>query len=92
MSTKIKDKYVTYEHLPAVVEVLRNAALTTGCGFWDMYNAMGGYNSMPSWVNAEPELARPDYVHFSTRGARLISNMFYSALLFEYNNYEESIK
>ena len=92
MSTKIKDKYVTFEHLPAVVEVLRNAALTTGCGFWDMYNAMGGYNSMPSWVNAEPELARPDYVHFSTRGARLISNMFYSALLFEYNNYEEAIK
>ena len=92
MSTKIKDKYVTYEHLPAVVEALRNAALSTGCGFWDMYNAMGGYNSMPSWVNAEPELARPDYVHFSTRGARLISNMFYNALLLEYNNYEEATK
>lgn len=90
MSTKIKDKYVTYEHLPAVVEVLRNAALSTGCGFWDMYTAMGGYNSMPSWVNAVPELARPDYVHFSTKGARLISNMFYNALMLEYNNYKEA--
>ena len=92
MSTKIKDKYVTYDHLPMVVDVLRNAAFSTGCGFWDMYNAMGGYNSMPSWVNAEPELARPDYVHFSTKGARLISNMFYNALLLEYNNYTEATK
>ena len=87
MSTKVKDQYLTYEHLPAVVDALKDAALSSGCGFWDMYSAMGGLNSMPSWVNAEPELARPDYVHFSPRGARLIANMFYNALIFEYNNF-----
>lgn len=87
MSTKEKDKYVTYEYLPTVVETLKEAALSTGCGFWNMYEAMGGYNSMPSWVNANPELARPDYVHFSARGARLVANMFYNALIFEYNNF-----
>ncbi len=87
MSTKEKDKFVTYEYLPAVVEVLRQAALSTGSGYWDMYSAMGGHNSMPSWVNAEPELARPDYTHFSARGARLVASMFYNALILEYNNY-----
>ena len=87
MSTKEKDNYVTYEFLPEVVETLKEAALSTGCGFWNMYEAMGGHNSMPSWVNADPELARPDYVHFSARGARLVANMFYNALIFEYNNY-----
>jgi lysophospholipase L1-like esterase len=87
MSTKEKDKYVTYEHLPLVVEALKEAALSTGCGYWNMYEAMGGFNSMPSWVNAVPELARPDYVHFSALGARLIANMFYNALIFEYNKY-----
>jgi len=87
MSMKKKDKFVTYDFLPAVVEVLRQAALSTGSGYWDMYHAMGGYNSMTSWVNAEPELARPDYTHFSARGARLIANMFYNALILEYNNY-----
>jgi lysophospholipase L1-like esterase len=87
MSTKVKDKYVTYDYLPDVVETLREAALSTGCGFWNMYEAMGGYNSMPSWVNADPGLARPDYVHFSARGARLVANMFYNALIFEYNNF-----
>jgi lysophospholipase L1-like esterase len=87
MSTKVKDKYVTYDYLPAVVEALRNAAISTGSGYWDMYQAMGGYNSMPGWVNAQPELARPDYTHFSTKGSRLIANMFYNALILEYNNY-----
>ncbi|MCB2173489.1 hypothetical protein KQH65_12190 [archaeon] len=87
MSTKMKDRYVTFEHLPHLVDVLRKTALAEGCGYWDMYEAMGGFGSMPSWVNAHPGLARPDYVHFSLRGARLIANMFYNALIFEYNNY-----
>ena len=89
MSTKEKDKFVTYKHLPTLVETLKEVSMDKGCAFWDMYSAMGGYNSMPSWVNAEPELARPDYVHFSAKGARLVANMFYNALIFEYNNYLE---
>ncbi len=87
MSTKEKDKYVTYKFLPGVVKTLEKAALSNGCGFWNMYEAMGGHNSMPSWVNADPSLARPDYVHFSAKGARLIANMFYNAIIFEYANY-----
>lgn len=87
MATKVKDQYVTYEHLPYLVQKLKETALTEGCGFWDMFEAMGGKNSMPSWVNANPELARPDYVHFSLRGARLVANMFYNALIFEYTGY-----
>jgi len=92
MSTKVKDKYVTYDYLPAVVEALKQAALSTGSGYWDMYQAMGGHNSMPSWVNANPELAAPDYVHFTTRGSKLISNMFYNAFILEYNNYLKQVE
>ncbi|HKL31369.1 MAG TPA: GDSL-type esterase/lipase family protein [Tangfeifania sp.] len=93
MSTKEKDRFVTYNNLPELVEAMKNVALLTGCGYWNMFDAMGGKNSMPSWVNAEPELARPDYVHFSNRGARLIANMFYNALIIEYNNFlNENLK
>ena len=87
MSTKEKDRFVTYNNLPGLVDAMKNVAMETGCGYWNMYESMGGKNSMPSWVNAIPELARPDYVHFSTRGARLIANMFYNALIFEYGNF-----
>lgn len=92
MSTKVKDNYVTYDHLPDVVRTLKKISLDNGCAYWDMYKAMGGRNSMPSWVNADPALARPDYVHFSAKGARLIANMFYNALILEYNNYLEAEK
>jgi lysophospholipase L1-like esterase len=50
-----------------------------------MYSAMGGRNSMPSWVKAQPSLAVSDYVHFNHRGARVISEMFTNSLLSEYS-------
>jgi lysophospholipase L1-like esterase len=90
MSTKVKDKYETYEYLPAVIEALKKAASSTGSAYWDMYAAMGGRNSMPSWVNANPQLAGPDYVHFTPKGSSLISNMFYNALILEYNNFQSN--
>ncbi len=83
MSYKNKDKYVTYEFLPLVRDELKKATLKAGFAYWDMYEAMGGHNSMPSWVNAEPALAGSDYTHFTPRGAKLIANMFYNALMIE---------
>lgn len=83
MSYKNKDKYVTYEFLPLVRDELKKATLKANIAYWDMYEAMGGYNSMPSWVNAKPALAGSDYTHFTPRGAKLVANMFYNALMIE---------
>ncbi|MFO7655733.1 MAG: hypothetical protein R6W78_01590 [Bacteroidales bacterium] len=88
MSVKEKNRYVTYPNLEQVRDALKSAAFRAGAGFWDMYKAMGGYNSMPSWVFAEPPLAVKDFVHFNPRGAAIISQMFYNAFIFEYNRYE----
>ena len=52
-----------------------------------MYKAMGGMNSMPSWVTADPPLAGADYTHFTPRGAQIISEFFYKALIIEYETY-----
>ena len=87
MSVKIKDEYETYPILDTMVNELRNASLQNGCAYWDIYKAMGGRNSMPQWVNADPPLAAPDYTHFSPQGAHIISNMLYNALIVEYSNY-----
>jgi lysophospholipase L1-like esterase len=84
MSMKNGENYVTYDYLPYVRTVLKNATVNAGFSFWDMYEAMGGYNSMPEWVKANPPLAGSDYVHFSPKGAKLISNMLYNALLIEF--------
>ena len=84
MSIKEKDKFVTYPNLEGVRDAMRNATLESGFVFWDMYEAMGGWNSMPSWVMADPPLAVSDYVHFNARGAQLIAELFTNALLDEY--------
>ncbi len=83
MSYKQGGKYISYPLLPLVRDELQKAAFKAGCGYWDMYEAMGGYNSMPSWVRAKPSLAGADYTHFTPRGAKLIANMFYNALMVE---------
>jgi lysophospholipase L1-like esterase len=87
MSIKTEDYYQTYPLLESVRDALRDAALKAGAGFWDMYEAMGGKNSMPSWVVANPPLAATDYTHFSPRGARTIAEMFYKSLILEYDKH-----
>jgi len=83
MSYKDGEDFVSYPFLELVRNELRNASLKAGFAFWDMYSAMGGHNSMPSWVNATPPLAGADYTHFTPNGAKLVSNMFYNALMIE---------
>jgi len=87
MSVKEKGNFVTPPNLEKIRDAVKEASLESGCAFWDMYEAMGGQNSMPSWVYAEPSLAISDFVHFNSRGARLIAEMFYNALIYEYNTW-----
>jgi lysophospholipase L1-like esterase len=88
MSVKEKDKYVTYPHLETVRDALKNATFNAGAVYWDMYEAMGGKNSMPKWVQANPPLAAPDYTHFSPSGTTKIADMFYDAFIKEYDAYK----
>lgn len=92
MSFKEKTEYVTYPLLEKLRDEMKKAAFTSGCGYWNMYKAMGGKNSMPAWVDANPPLAAPDYTHFTAKGASIIANMFYNALIKEYNDYITSTK
>lgn len=88
MSLKEDGRYISYPNLEAVRDGIREAALSSGCGFWDMYEAMGGQNSMPSWVFAKPALAVNDFVHFNHRGARIIAEMMYNSIMYEYDNWK----
>ncbi|MFC2112379.1 hypothetical protein ACFLTA_03850 [Bacteroidota bacterium] len=90
MSMKEKDKFVSYPNLGSIRDALRSAAFRADCAFWDMYSAMGGYNSMPSWVYAQPPLATSDFVHFNEKGARVLAEMFYNAFIHDYNTYVRS--
>lgn len=88
MAFKDKEDFVTYPYLEPVRDALKAAAFETGCGFWDIYEVMGGRNSMEAWVSADPPLAGSDYVHFTPKGARRVAELFMKALTDEAKKYQ----
>jgi len=92
MSVKDRNYYVTNPNVEKVRNALKTASFRAGAAFWDMYRAMGGKNSMPSWVNADPPLASDDFVHFNPRGAKTIAQMFYNSFILEYHKFEKNAK
>lgn len=88
MSTTIQGKMQTYKHLPAFVEALRTTATSHGAAFWDMYEAMGGQNSMVQWAAQNPPLAGSDYIHFTPRGAEKMGDMLFDELMLYYDYYK----
>jgi lysophospholipase L1-like esterase len=79
MSQKDGTKFVTYDAVPWVRNALKEMALKEGIGFWDIYGAMGGFNSMPSWVNNDPPLAGADHIHFTPKGAKQVAEWLFEA-------------
>lgn len=89
MSRKEGLQFESYPNIELIRAAQRNAAFKAGCAFWDLYEAMGGHNSMVSWVNNEPPLAADDYTHFTARGARIVGKMLYDAIIEEYYAYKQ---
>lgn len=90
VSRKEGSDFVSYPNIELIRDAQKNAARKAGVPFWDCYKAMGGQNSMAAWTFAKPPLANKDFIHFTTRGANLIAEMFYSALMSEYDKYLNS--
>ena len=80
--------YTSYPNIEKIRDAQKQAAFKAGIPFWDCYKAMGGKNSMAAWENAKPPLASKDFIHFTYRGANLIAEMFYAALMSEYEDYQ----
>lgn len=70
MSTRRGGVMQTYPMLPQLIDSLRTIALRNNAAYWDIYEVMGGHNSMIAWVNNG--LAGPDYIHFTPAGARRV--------------------
>jgi len=91
MSVEVDGKLQTRKYLEEVRDALKEAAFNTDSGFWDLYEVMGGRNSMISWVEADPPLAANDYTHFAPGGAKKLSKLFYTALMDDYKLWKKNI-
>jgi len=68
----------------------RSYSISNGVAFYDLYSAMGGENSMVSWVEQTPSLAGKDYTHFNFRGARKVANMIHDFIQSGYTQYKST--
>ena len=90
MSVKVGTTYETHPQLENLRDAIKKSAFDTDCAFFDMYNCMGGKNSMLTWV--EQGIGAKDYIHFSSGGARKIAVLLYSSLMNDYNTFLKSGK
>lgn len=88
-STNSSGRFETMNAIPAMRNAQRLIAQRTGIAFWDMFEAMGGENSMVSFVHAKPSLAAKDYTHLNFRGGEKLSHLFLQSLLYSYNKHLE---
>ncbi|VAW18921.1 hypothetical protein MNBD_BACTEROID01-1848 [hydrothermal vent metagenome] len=81
MAHKVNGRMQSYSNISAVVQAQKEAALESGCAFWNLFNAMGGSGSMIRWVEKQPPLGNKDYVHFTMLGAKKVGNLFAAEFL-----------
>jgi lysophospholipase L1-like esterase len=60
-------------------------AVENGYAFWDMYKALGGVGAAGKW--RREGLLRPDGVHFTKEGYQYQGELFYHAVMKDYNQY-----
>jgi len=89
MATKVEGKMQTYPLLPAVRDALKEGAFEAGAAYFDIYEVMGGMNSMIGWVEHKPALAGKDYVHFTPAGAKKVARTFVASFLEDYAAYQK---
>ncbi len=79
---RVGGKWTPHPRIDLIAAAQREAALTTGCAFWDLREKMGGKGSMRKWVLAG--MAQYDHVHFTVPGYRLLGETCFRDLIGQY--------
>jgi lysophospholipase L1-like esterase len=80
-------RIVTRPTIPRLVDYQRAIAAETGCAFFDTYSAMGGEGTVERWCEARPKLMGGDYTHPTAKGAEIVGNLIYNAIISAYEDY-----
>ena len=78
--------------MPGVKSLIRyqqKIAAESHIAFWNLFEAMGGDESMMDLVNANPPKANYDYTHINFRGGRHLAELFYETLIYGKEQYDK---
>jgi hypothetical protein len=88
-STKVDGEMVTEPNLDLLLKVQYEVAKRKNIAFWNLYEAMGGYNSMVNWVESDTSLANKDYTHFNYRGSERVARLLQNWLNNNFDTYNK---
>ncbi|MCX6149517.1 MAG: hypothetical protein NTX22_03215 [Ignavibacteriales bacterium] len=83
-SVKKGTSFVTDPGIPLLLKAQKNLAEKTKIAFWNLFEAMGGANSIEDWVNGKPQMALRDYCHLTSDGGNLVADLLTEALMNEF--------
>jgi lysophospholipase L1-like esterase len=73
--------------IDSLVKIQAKLAYESNAAFYNQYQSMGGANSIVDWATRSPSLANRDYVHPNHRGAEVLANYLFEAIMTEYRKY-----
>lgn len=82
-------KIVTIPAIARMRKAQLKIAQRTQIAYWDLFEAMGGENSIVKFAEAKPPLAAKDFTHLTFLGGRRLAKKLADALLFERTRYEK---
>ncbi len=86
-SALINGAYHTPAGLPEFIRLQKRVALREHAAYLDLYDAMGGAESMKNWVEGHPKLAGEDYTHPNGAGAARIASYVFDFLMRGYEHW-----
>jgi lysophospholipase L1-like esterase len=70
-----------------LVETQAKMAYDNNFSFFNLFETMGGENSIVAWAQKDPPLANKDYVHPNGKGTDILAEKLYHAMMKDYKNY-----
>ncbi len=86
-TAKKGNSFVTNPDVPLLLESQKRIVAKTNIAFWNLWEAMGGINSMIEWVNAKPPMALKDFAHFTPNGGARVAELLFDAIIDSYNKF-----
>lgn len=88
-SQRRQGQFATMPVIPVFIESQKKIASDNKLLFWNMFEAMGGENSMAGFANATPPLANKDYTHLNFAGGRKVGLAFARSFVHEVEKYQK---
>ncbi len=88
-SQRHQGQFVTMPVIPMLIQAQEKIAFENKLLFWNLFDAMGGENSMAGFANSTPALANKDYTHLNFAGGRKIGLSFARSFIYEVEKYQK---